>query len=869
MLMRKKVCRVHQRVQDVLNHVSGNYIMPFFWLHGAEEAVLRNCMDKIYECGIRAVCLEARPHKDFIGEKWWHDLDIILEEAKKKGMKVWILDDSHFPTGYANGAVKDAPEHLKRWSLMERRIEVTGPRKHCKFDVKISFGCDCIDKGQNQKKEPFSEELVAVVCGKRTEQDGKVIFTELEDVTAEVSENGWLYRDFEEGEYTVFVYSKRLGAAAGHNDYISLLEKESVRLLLDAVYEPHYAHYKEEFGKTIAGFFSDEPGFYNMPDNVYGLGKIGEKMPLPWTDDVAAKFRERTQEEHFVGDMRCLPGLFHELGGKERLARYAYMDIITRKYQENFTDQIAHWCEERGVEYIGHVLEDGLYTQNLGAGAGHYFRALSAQHMGGIDIVMNDLQPDKDYGDRAFYHYQLPVLAASIAEQNEKMQGRAMCEVFGAYGWSEGLDLMKWIADHMLVHGINYFVPHAFTDSAFPDPDCPPHFYGQGNNPQYRHMYVLFEYMNRVSHLLNGGHSVTDVAVLFPAEGSWSGACRDFGHVGKICLQNQVPYSVICMDKLKEAKIEDGEIVAGQARYKCLIVDKMDYLPGEYLKELKTFAEKGACIRFVDKIPACTEHGEQIHGLTVLEEKNLKEFLEPYRICRPTEDTKWLRVRRYELEGSTVLMFVNSSMLHPIQTTVSLPGLSDRNKQVVQYDAMEQKLYKSVITEDHRLAITLDKGESVLYFICEKEEDLSAWEKPQSRSLVCAENYDGEYQIFTASYDAQDQFEFLRVTKELEPIDQWKERFAGVIRYEMKVSGKKTKISLGECCGSAEVFVNGNPCGVRISYPFVFDIGEAMTDGENMIRVEVATTVFEALYDPLSLERAVPCAGLYGPVMFG
>ena len=31
---------------------------------------------------------------------------------------------------------------------------------------------------------------------------------------------------------------------------------------------------------------------------------------------------------------------------------------------------------------------------------------------------------------------------------------------------------MKWIADHMLVRGINWFTPHAFSMAPFPDWDC-------------------------------------------------------------------------------------------------------------------------------------------------------------------------------------------------------------------------------------------------------------------------------------------------------------------------------------------------------------------------------------------------------------
>lgn len=63
--------------------------------------MLREYMDKISESGMKGVCVEARPHPDFLGEQWWSDLDLILEKAKENQMKVWILDDSHFPTGYA------------------------------------------------------------------------------------------------------------------------------------------------------------------------------------------------------------------------------------------------------------------------------------------------------------------------------------------------------------------------------------------------------------------------------------------------------------------------------------------------------------------------------------------------------------------------------------------------------------------------------------------------------------------------------------------------------------------------------------------------------------------------------------------------
>ena len=94
-----------QRIKDLLEGRTTRSVFPFFWLRGEDEKTLREYMHVIHDAGCRAVCLESRPHPDFCGPKWWHDLDIILEEARQLDMKIWILDDSHFPTGYCNGAL--------------------------------------------------------------------------------------------------------------------------------------------------------------------------------------------------------------------------------------------------------------------------------------------------------------------------------------------------------------------------------------------------------------------------------------------------------------------------------------------------------------------------------------------------------------------------------------------------------------------------------------------------------------------------------------------------------------------------------------------------------------------------------------------
>ena len=58
-------------MKRLLENKGNNYIFPFFWQHGESEGVLREYMKVIRESNIRAVCVESRPHPDFLGEKWW------------------------------------------------------------------------------------------------------------------------------------------------------------------------------------------------------------------------------------------------------------------------------------------------------------------------------------------------------------------------------------------------------------------------------------------------------------------------------------------------------------------------------------------------------------------------------------------------------------------------------------------------------------------------------------------------------------------------------------------------------------------------------------------------------------------------------
>ena len=47
-------------------------------------------------------------------------------------------------------------------------------------------------------------------------------------------------------------------------------------------------------------------------------------------------------------------------------------------------------------------------------------------------------------------------LAKSNAQLDASKNRQSMVELFGAYGWAEGLPLVKYLANHMMVRGINH-----------------------------------------------------------------------------------------------------------------------------------------------------------------------------------------------------------------------------------------------------------------------------------------------------------------------------------------------------------------------------------------------------------------------------
>ena len=744
---------MEKRLIDALNGTGENYILPFFWQHGEEEALLCEGMERIRESGIRAVCVESRPHPDFLGDTWWRDMDIIMRKEKELGMRVWVLDDAHFPSGYCNGQVGEDSPYGKTY-LTHYCVDAVGPLKNCSFMIHLEQG----------------EELVGVTLGKR-DREKPFRMTDIQDMTENVAA-GRVFADIPEGTWCVTVI-KTTRKGTGRKNYISTIDRAAVRFFIDTVYEAHYARYSEDFGGTFAGFFSDEPEIGNCLGEYRHDAHIGQPdMRLPWSKEVEAALREAwgasfvknlislwmdTDEKQNAGqadseDRYRFGEQAAEICRTNRtgLFRCQFMDLISRLYGENFCMQIGDWCREHGVEYIGHVIEDGGSHAHLGLGTGHFFRALGGQDMSGIDVVLQQIRPQLDdcpfysIGGTSFYHgelfhYGLAKMGVSLGHLDEKKKGRTMCEVFGAYGWSEGLKLMKWLMDHMLVNGVNYYVPHAFTMKTFPDPDCPPHFYARGMNPQFPYFRYLMEYCNRVSHLIQGGRHVPCAALLYTAEQEWMGSYRPFEKDAKILTRNQIDFDVLPADYLLSVGVENGKLRWGNEEVSVLIVPGSQCIRENLADWIDEAAKQGLAVIFTEQIPQVLGEDGTLAvrwgavscgdipckgvscGPVMKKQEELAEYLRTMGCfeLKTEGEEPWLRYYHYEQENGGFWLFFTESVTERTDTVVFFQG--KKPEHACWYDPWTNQLKLCQWTADGGLKLNLSPYEMQILYTGEVE----------------------------------------------------------------------------------------------------------------------------------------------------
>lgn len=603
------------------------------------------------------------------------------------------------------------------------------------------------------------------------------------------------------------------------------------------------------------------------------------------------------------GDTGWMLSLLFENDAKSDLTakvRYAFMDSVSRLVQKDFSFQIGDWCREHGVQYIGHVIEDNNHHSRTASSLGHYFRGLQGQDMSGIDDIGGQVYPqgEHDTYDRGmfqarngeFYHFVLGKLAASAAAIEPDKKGRSMCEIFGNYGWQEGVRLEKYLADHFLVRGVNHYVPHAFTAMDYPDPDCPPHFYAHGHNPQYRHFGWLMKYMNRVCNLISGGHHSAPVAVIYSGEGDWTGKYENIDAIGAALAEHQIEYDIIPQDvfaspEFYRTSIGSHILKVNTQIYRAVVVPYMQYITKALAETITVLHSEGIPVLFADNTPEgiCDTPALSSDGAmdpqTAETDAALIAAVTKYAKVVPAADLPnapeltgiaevsfspadvFLRCYHYlHADGSSVYMLVNEGT-DTWKGLVAFAAEKETEAAVYGYDAWENICYPVDIDRAAGAwETTLEPLQSrILIF----DATAKAAEIRDSLTLRAidrlASKSKEEIALAASSWKrstcAGIDYPAFGEAKEIvlpDPLAEEEPEFSGFVRYEntfradeaLSAAGdKRLLLEITDAHEGVEVFVNDQSLGIQIVPTYCFDLTDALVAGDNAIRIEVATTL--------------------------
>jgi hypothetical protein len=524
---------------------------PLFWMHGDESrAHLEGELQKVLEGGNGTFTAEPRPHKDWLGEGWYRDVSICLDFARKNDLTMFIYDDWWWPSQMMGGRV-DPQYGSKRIEASDLRAE--GPKA-------------VNDTGYG---DPH---LIAVIAGREIE-DG-VDGSSLMDLTTSVK-NGVLEWTVPAGMWRIMKFTWRFnGTQGGQQKYVSVdgADPACVDWFIKTVYQPHYDRFKDDYGKTITGYFYDEP-----------------ETQGDWGSDVPKLIAERKLDLK-----KLLVAWKFKLAGEEQTAAfYSYLDCFAESWGRTMYGGMSRWCRQRKVVSMGHFMEHNgdMFSRNMSAG--NMMQLQKYSDMGGMDLVCNQLQP----GERKMGIYQIPKLASSISHTYNKDNDIAFTEIFGGYNQVLTYPTMKWLTDWHQVRGVNFLIPHSFNPRAPHDNDFPPYFYNGGSEPRWPLYRVWANYTTRLSLMLTGGRHVAPVAFLHLGQSFHVGEKLRPEQMTTALQDAQFDCDWLPYDAWEnDARLEDNQIKLHKEEYQVLVMPAAEVIPYPTLVKARDFFEKGGVV---------------------------------------------------------------------------------------------------------------------------------------------------------------------------------------------------------------------------------------------------------------------------------
>ncbi len=317
---------------------------PFWvWNKDVSRTDIDRTLHEFKTMGFGGVFLHPRygMMTEYLSPEWFDLVKYSADLAKKLDLQLWIYDEDSYPSGFAGGHVNEQmPESYNQGVML----------------VPHAMGTLSADS-MTRVKYVFKNE------------GGK-----WQDITRDIQKESG-----SRGEFMVFTLDDFTRSPwYGGFSYVDLLAKGVTQKFIDITFTGYKKSVGDDFGKTIRGIFSDEP--HTSTDT---------EGTIRWTPDLASSFK-KLQGYDLESNMMSM---IEETGNWMKV-RHDYYATILDLFINRWSVPMSSYCAENNLLWTGHYWEHGWPSPSEGPDN----MAMYAYHqLPAIDLLYNsqEVRPDQ------------------------------------------------------------------------------------------------------------------------------------------------------------------------------------------------------------------------------------------------------------------------------------------------------------------------------------------------------------------------------------------------------------------------------------------------------------------------------------------
>jgi len=384
----------------------------YYELHNATAESVAQDLDRVKAMGFRAITLQAGRNmpSPYLSSGYFSLIRDVVQQARARDLRVWLVDDAGYPSGFAGGKFSTNAPRLRMQALtLTNSIDLTSG---------LAF------------QDVVSPEFVSAIAFNRDTQEVRPLSSAQNHIHFTPPASGHWQVFIADHVYRTSLTRSVTNSTGAKDDSQSLenyLDANATRQYLAFVHEQYQKAIGDEFGRTVLGFRGDEPDF-----SFFGL---------PYSADVFAQFKRI--KGYDLQPMAAALLLQHPSPQVQRMAA-DYADVWSMLFRQNFFALQADWCKAHNLRYQVHLNhEDDL--PRLAATEGDFLRLMTAVQVPGVDAIWHQIWPG--------IAPEFPRLAASAAHLSGSTN--AFTESFAAYNPQPDLAQARFILNEQIVRGIN------------------------------------------------------------------------------------------------------------------------------------------------------------------------------------------------------------------------------------------------------------------------------------------------------------------------------------------------------------------------------------------------------------------------------